>query len=520
MVSSIQPKPSILRPAEKNYSKPHKTNMNTLLKFFFNFQVRNVLRVNKEDLAKWTKQELIELGPTFIKIGQFVSTRSDLFDKEIIHELSTLQDRTPAFSTDIAKSIISDDFGMPWSDLFTDFSPHPIACASISQVHRATLKETGEDVVVKIQRPYIREYFDRDFSTLKLLMDMGQIFQDRSFNDTRTLLDDCYQYLYNELSFQSEIENISRFQDIFNNNMEIIVPRVYPGYSTTRVITMQYVKSNKVNSNIPTIDKSLTATLLMESFLKQILEHGIIHADPHPGNIGIAEDGRIVLYDYGQVIILDEEFVENVRPMLFAIFEKDVDMLITLLVKTKAILFTEETETDSFTFVIQQVLRYFETVDVQEFQMSVVNQNLEMDLPFKINPKIIMVFRSLSLLEGICKELDPKFSYFKVINRLMGDVFFDMDYLDHRAKKDFISLFDTKTVETARYEKLKLETDEINKKSVKDMNENVQQYKNAMIVLFMLGTWDASHIPESMLMSLIAIGFYFLTGLPKKKKNK
>jgi ubiquinone biosynthesis protein len=518
MVSVIQQKISSLRPIEKNYAKPHKTNVGTLLRFFLNYQIRSVLKANKEDLGKWTKNELIELGPTFIKIGQFVSTRSDLFDKEIIDELSTLQDRTPAFSTDIAKSIITEDFGMPWNDIYTDFSIHPIASASISQVHRAKLVKTGEDVVVKIQRPYIREFFDRDFSTLKLLMEVGQIFQQRSFNDTKTLLDDCYQYLYNELSFQNEIENIARFQTIFKDNIEIIVPRVYPEYCTSRVITMEYIESSKINSNIPTIDKSLTATLLMESFLKQILDHGIIHADPHPGNIGIAEDGRIVLYDYGQVILLDKEFIDNVRPMLFAIFEKDVDTLITLLVKTKTILFTEETETETFTFIIQQVLRYFETVDIQEFQMSVVNRNLELDLPFKINPKIIMVFRSLSLLEGICKELDPEFSYFKVINRLMGGVFFDMDYLDHRAKKDFISLFETNTVETAKYEKLKLETDEKTKKSVKNMSENVQQYKNAMIVLFILGTWDVSNIPQSMLMGLFATGFYFLTGLPKNKK--
>jgi predicted unusual protein kinase regulating ubiquinone biosynthesis (AarF/ABC1/UbiB family) len=524
--------------------KPKTTNLGSMLKFGVSYQIKKSGTISKKELAKWTKDQLIELGPTFIKIGQFVSTRSDLFDKDVIKELATLQDRTPSFSIDIVHDIISEDFGKPWQDVFDYINPSPLASASISQVHQARLRTTGEEVVIKIQRPFIQEYFDRDFATLQFLLDIAcKTLQQRSLYDTKLLLDDCYEYLYEELSFENEIGNIQKFMDIFKDDDEIVVPKVYEKWSTSRVITMEYIPSEKIGVAKVKMDKSLTAVMLMESFLKQILEHGIIHADPHPGNLGVTKNGRVVLYDYGQVVELDKVFLDNVKPMLFAIYERDVNTVMSLLLKSKAITLKESVDKKSFIFIIEKVLKYFENTNINEFQMSVVNQGIELDLPFKINPKLIMVFRSLSLLEGICKNLDPDFNYFSVFDRIMGDVFLDMDYLDHRARKDIFSFLEglvrtnpttftvanMKPASSVDVENMMMntmgnssngnitDTKNVNSKiTPANLQRSVNIYQNALMAMLLCGLWDMGDIPKSLGMIACSLTLYYTIFLSKQ----
>lgn len=486
---------------------PKKSNVGVMMKFFLTFQAKLAMRTEKADLARWTKNELVDLGPTFIKIGQFVSTRSDIFDKEIIEELKTLQDKIPAFSCDEAKAIISEDLGRPYYEIFSEFIDEPIASASISQVHKARLASNGHEVVVKVQRPFIKDYFDRDFTTLKSIFGFGDVFNHRGASDSKMLLDDCYKYLYEELSFENELNNIKKFQKIMKYNTEIIVPSVYEEFCSSRVITMEYVPSTKISQNVKTIDKDLTATLLMECFIKQIIDHGMVHADPHPGNIGVTHDGKIVIYDYGQVTTLDESFVQNVKPMLFTIYEKDVEALMTMLIKTKAIILIKPLDKKTIKIFVEQILKYFENVDFKEFQLSMIDQDMGIDLPFKINSKLIMMFRSLSLLEGICKDLDPDFSYFKVINMIMNDVFLDVDYIDHRARKDLTLLFDTSSKDNT-IETWQSAFEENNKKQVNNINIALKQYQKVLMLLMMINVWDFENIPKSI--GILGMVAYFL----------
>jgi predicted unusual protein kinase regulating ubiquinone biosynthesis (AarF/ABC1/UbiB family) len=476
-----------------------KHNIINTLKFLVSYQIKSATLKNKKELAKWTKAQVIDLGPTFIKMGQFVSTRADIFDQEIIDELQTLQDKAPPFSGEDAKNIITEQLGRPYYEVFKDFVYEPLASASISQVHRARLISNDKEVVIKVQRPYISEYFDRDFTTLHMIFDFASISNNRSIQDSKILLDDCYKYMYEELAFQNEKDNLLKFQEILGNNSEIIVPKVYPELSTDKIITMEYVPSVKIG-RLDGVDRSLLASVLMECFIKQIIEHGIIHADPHPGNIGITKDGKIVLYDFGQVTKLDDIFVKSVKPLLFAVYEKDIDAVGEIMLKTKTIIPTKVIDKKFMRSFIAKIIKYFEDVDFKEFQLSMINSDFEdMELPFKINSKLIMVFRSLSLLEGICKDLDPDFSYFKVINMLMSDVFFDMDYIDHRARKDLFSLFDVTPDEPMETFQTKIE--ENNRKHVKSMDLTLRQYQKIMILLMTLNVWDFNHIPRSIALS-------------------
>ena len=439
-------------------------------------------------------------------MGQFVSTRSDIFDKEIINELQTLQDKAPPFSAADAKRIISRELKRPYDEVFTNFKDKPLASASISQVHRAKLISNNKEVVIKVRRPYIRNYFDRDFTTLQMIFEFASMFNNRSIQDSKLLLNDCYKYLYEELCFENELLNLQRFENILKYDGDIIIPEVYPEFSTSKIITMEYVPSTKIG-NVAGVDRSHLATVLMECFIKQILEHGVIHADPHPGNIGITADGRIVLYDFGQVIALDEVFVKNVKPLLFSVYERDVDSVAEIMIKTKTIVLTRSLDKKVTRSFVAKIIQYFETVDFKEFQLDMINSDFEdMDMPFKVNSKLVMVFRSLSLLEGICKELDSEFSYFKVINTIMSEVFFDMDYIDHRARKDLTSLFEVNPNE--QMTTLQSTIDDNNKKQTKQLNSTLTQYQYMMGGLLLMNVWDIENIPRSM--AFAGALFYFL----------
>jgi predicted unusual protein kinase regulating ubiquinone biosynthesis (AarF/ABC1/UbiB family) len=486
------------------YKLPEKKNVKNTVKFLIDYQIKAFTIKDKTEVAKWTKDRLLELGPTFIKIGQFVSTRADIFDKELIEELKTLQDRTPPFPAYMAKEIITSELGKPYDEVFIDFIDRPIASASISQVHKAKLRSNNKDVVIKVQRPYIREYFDRDFTTLQTIFSFASVFNNRSINDSKLLLDDCYKYLYEELSFENEVGNLRLFHKILKVNTEIVIPRSYRRYCTSKVITMEYIPSKKIATMKGGQNREILSSVLMECFMKQILDYGIIHSDPHPGNVGLTTDGKIVLYDFGQVTKLDDSFAKNVKFLLFAVSERDSEAISDLLIKTKSIVLTRPMNKGELKGFVDEIIKYFETLDFKEFQLSMIDSDFGMDLPFKLNSKIFMMFRALSILEGICKELDPNFSYFRVIDVLMRDVFLDMDYIEHRVRKDLLSLFDN----NSKIENIQNSIDASNKKYMKNMNNVLKEYQKIFVLLVLFNVWDFENVSKSI--ALICAFIYLI----------
>lgn len=418
---------------------PPKPSLLKTLKFALSFKLKAMTKKDNREFAAWTKSRLQELGPTYIKLGQFISTRPDIFDKDMIDEMLSLQDDVPAFPYEVVSGIVSSEVG----DVFADFEQTPIASASISQVHKATLRSSGKTVAVKVQRPYIKEYFDNDFKTLGTIFDFLSSFNVRSINDTRILLDQCYMYLYEELSFKNEISNAELFSEIVKDYPGVIVPRPYKSVSSSKVLVMEYIPSSKISS---TSNPSM-ALELMRFFLSQVMDYGVIHADPHPGNLGITDDGKIVLYDFGQVSKLDTRIVMNIKPLVFAIFDRDARAVTEILIRSGAIILTQENVEDKVESFVMMVLRYFENMDFRSFRLQ--DSDLSLEPPFKINPQLILVFRSLSLLEGICKDIDATFSYYDVVESIIGDMMFDFDYIEHRARKDIASILNDPVVTPA-----------------------------------------------------------------------
>lgn len=410
--------------------------------------------------ARWLKQRLIDLGPTYVKIGQFISTRPDVFDSNVVAEMQSMQDAVPSFHVRHVKDIIREELGVPVNEIFTEFENTPIASASISQVHRARLRSNGKMVVVKVQRPFIRDYFDSDFDSIARVINVLDMLTSGSANrqikDTKTVIDECYNLLYQELSFTEEVKNMLTYQkslkllseeyaeggggDDQQMALDVRIPRVYRSMCTDRVITMEYMPSNKINTSR---DRRHSASLML-FFMQTIIKHGIIHGDPHPGNIGyVPGTDVVVMYDLGQMVKLDPVFMRGVKPLMFSIYDRDVDHICKLLVESRTLIPTSpKFEQRQLYPFITQLIQYFENVDFAEFKVSLMqsavlnNSDLE---NFRINPQLIMLMRSLALLEGTCKNIDPSFSYFDIIASLRNE--FMMEALDHKGRKVFNDMF-------------------------------------------------------------------------------
>jgi predicted unusual protein kinase regulating ubiquinone biosynthesis (AarF/ABC1/UbiB family) len=274
-----------------------------------------------EDLAK----DLEKLGPTFIKLGQLLSTRADLLPGPYLDALERLQDHIEPFPYEEVERIVSGELGVRISKAFTDFDPTPLAAASLSQVHKASMRD-GREVVVKVQRPDIRDVIVGDLEAL------GEI---ASFLDQHTELGRRYEFdnmlvhlrksLLRELDFTIEANNLHSIAENLVDFENIVIPEPIDDFTTTRVLTMEYIAGKKITALNPLrlleIDGGLLADELFSAYLKQFLVDGLFHADPHPGNVFLTDDDRIALLDLGMVGRVTRTFQDNLLRLLLAISE-------------------------------------------------------------------------------------------------------------------------------------------------------------------------------------------------------
>jgi predicted unusual protein kinase regulating ubiquinone biosynthesis (AarF/ABC1/UbiB family) len=269
--------------------------------------------------------DLEKLGPTFIKLGQLLSTRADLLPAPYLDALTRLQDHIEPFAFEEVDKIVSGEIGVRLSKAFSEFEPQPLAAASLAQVHRASMRD-GREVVVKVQRPNIREQIVEDLEAL------GQIAQ---FLDAHTELGKRYDFenmlnglrksLLRELDFKLEANNLITFAENLREFEQIIIPEPVDDFCTSRVLTMEYIHGKKITELSPLrlmeVDGPSLARELFRAYLKQILLDGFLHADPHPGNVFLTDDDQIALLDLGMVARLLPGFRDNVLRLLLAISE-------------------------------------------------------------------------------------------------------------------------------------------------------------------------------------------------------
>jgi predicted unusual protein kinase regulating ubiquinone biosynthesis (AarF/ABC1/UbiB family) len=267
------------------------------------------VRQRRRALAAFARESILNFGPTLIKVGQLASARSDVFPAEVIEELSALQDRVPGFSWRVAEEILREQYGKPVDEVFTYFEKDPIAAASLGQVHRAGLR-SGEDVVVKIQRPSLKHLFDLDLDALHTVAVYLQKSKEYGGNtrDWVGIYEECRKVLYEEIDYIREANNCEQFRENFKDYPHVRIPKAYLDYTTTTVLCLQYVPGINIRDRDAMVRAGINPKLVARRsgtiLLKQILDYALFTADPHSGNVAVSPQngGTIILVRKQQTI--------------------------------------------------------------------------------------------------------------------------------------------------------------------------------------------------------------------------
>ncbi|KAL3829420.1 hypothetical protein ACJIZ3_018222 [Penstemon smallii] len=396
-------------------------------------------------LAKWLKENILRLGPTFIKIGQQFSTRVDILPKEYVDQLSELQDQVPPFPSETAVSIVEEEIGAPVDDIFERFDRDPIAAASLGQVHRAKLK--GQEIVVKVQRPGLKGLFDIDLKNLRVIAEYLQKIDPKSDGAKRdwvAIYDECASVLYQEIDYTKEGANAEKFAENFKGMDYVKVPTIYWEYTTPQVLIMEYVPGIKINRiqalDQLGVDRQRLSRYAVESYLEQILTHGFFHADPHPGNIAVDDvnGGRLIFYDFGMMGSISRNIREGLLEVFYGVYEKDAEKVLEAMVQMgvlvptgdmTAVRRTAQFFLNSFEERLaaqrrekelakeevagfKKPLTKEEKTDKKKQRLAAIGEDLlaiAADQPFRFPATFTFVVRAFSVLDGIGKGLDPRF---------------------------------------------------------------------------------------------------------------
>uniref|UniRef100_A0A251SIP0 ABC1 atypical kinase-like domain-containing protein n=1 Tax=Helianthus annuus TaxID=4232 RepID=A0A251SIP0_HELAN len=398
----------------------------------------------RKTLAKWLKESILRLGPTFIKIGQQFSTRVDILAQEYVDQLSELQDQVPPFPSETAVSIVEEELGAPVSEIFDYFDFEPIAAASLGQVHRAKLK--GQEIVVKVQRPGLKDLFDIDLKNLRVIAENLQKLDPKSDGAKRdwvAIYDECANVLYEEIDYTKEAENAELFARNFKDLNYVKVPNIYWEYTTPQVLTMEYVPGIKINRiqalDQLGVDRKKLGRYAVESYLEQILSHGFFHADPHPGNIAVDDvnGGRLIFYDFGMMGSISPNIREGLLEVFYGVYEKDPNKVLQAMVQMGVLVPTgdmtavrrtaqfflnsfeerlaaqrKERELATAELGFKKPLTKEEKIEKKKERLAAIGEDLlaiSADQPFRFPATFTFVVRAFSVLDGIGKGLDPRF---------------------------------------------------------------------------------------------------------------
>ena len=380
-------------------------------------EAKRIARRKKQ--AIWIRNTLLDLGPTFIKIGQLFSTRADLFPPEYVEELAKLQDRVPAFSYEQVEAIVEQELGKKIPELFHSFDPIPLAAASLGQVHKAKL-HSGEEVVVKAQRPGLRKLFEIDLAILKGITRYFQSHPEWGRGrDWLGIYEECCRILWEEIEYLNEGRNADTFRRNFRDYDWVKVPRIYWRYTSPRVLTLEYAPGIKISHyealEAAGLDRKLLARQGAEAYLHQLLNNGFFHADPHPGNIAVSAEGALIFYDFGMMGQIKTGVREQLMKTLFGIAQKDSTQVVQSLVELGAIAPVDDM--GPVRRSIQYMLDHFMDKPFENQSVSAISEDLyeiAYNQPFRFPATFTFVMRAFSTLEGVGKGLDPEFSFMEV----------------------------------------------------------------------------------------------------------
>lgn len=372
---------------------------------------------------------LEELGPTFVKLGQILSTRPDLIPPDYMEELQKLQDKVPPFAYDQVNQMIKGELGADIPKIFKSFEQEPFAAASLGQVHQATLGVGNKKVVVKVQRPNIEKVIETDLDILFHLARLTEkhIPASRLYDPVR-IVEEFSKAIRLELDYGTEGRNAERFKKNFEDDKTIYTPKIYWEFSSRRILTMELIEGIKVN-NLKELDKNgydckRIAENGAKAFMKQILIDGFFHADPHPGNMLVMKNGIIGFIDFGMMGRLDEETKEKCIDLLVAILERNPNKIINEMLNL-GITSQEKIDTRSLKVDIREMLDQYYNKSLKEIKLgNLISQLVQTSIKYhmKMPAEFALLGKSLITIEGIGLELDPDFNLAEIAKPYVQDL--------------------------------------------------------------------------------------------------
>ncbi|MCM3872281.1 MAG: AarF/ABC1/UbiB kinase family protein [Pyrinomonadaceae bacterium] len=369
--------------------------------------------------AIWLRENLIALGPTFIKIGQALGTRGDLLPLSYIKELSILQDQVPAFPSAEAYARIEAALGRSLREAYAEIDAEPIAAASLGQVYRARLHD-GREVAVKVQRPNLKELISFDIAILYRLVKLTNRFFPRANEnaDWEGMLREFYQTIFEEMDYAREGRNADRFRHNFRDWRVVRVPVIHWSHSASRVLTMEFVRGTKVVDLEALRARGISPVkvnrLLVRAYLKQLLEDGFFHADPHPGNLLVMDSGHLVFFDFGMTGRITPNLQSQMIDAFFHVVSRDVHGLGQDIINLNFL--KPGVDPETIRPVVEGLFEHYLNLKLGEVNFKELTYDLAevmYEYPFRLPANFTYVMRALMTLEGIGIVTDPEFSFFE-----------------------------------------------------------------------------------------------------------
>ncbi|MEH2093667.1 ABC1 kinase family protein [Nostoc sp.] len=391
---------------------------------------RGIVVKNDRRRATQLRELLTKLGPAYIKIGQALSTRPDLVPTVFLEELTKLQDQLPPFPNELAYQFIQEELGAPPEEVYAELSAQPIAAASLGQVYKGKLK-TGEEVAVKVQRPDLRERIAIDLYILRKLAAWVQKKVKRVRSDLVGILDELGDRIFEEMDYIHEGENAERFFELYGHIKDIYVPKIYWEYTNRRVLTMEWINGIKLTQTEEISAQGIDARYLIEvgvqCSLRQLLEHGFFHADPHPGNLLATPDGKLAYLDFGMMSEIKPPQRYGLIEAIVHVVNRDFEGLAKDYVKLDFL--SPETDLTPIIPAFARVFADAQGASVADLNIKSITDELSAlmyEYPFRVPPYYALIIRSLVTLEGIAIFIDPNFkvlseAYPYVSKRLLTD---------------------------------------------------------------------------------------------------
>lgn len=380
--------------------------------------IEKIRKVDRE-MSTWERfrHMLDDLGPTYIKFGQIMSLRPDLIPNPLILELRKLQDEVAPVGYDTIRNQVENSLQLPLTQVFSSFEEKPLAAASLAQVHRAVLRDSGQVVAVKVQRPKIRQMIETDLYILELIA--GQLddrMESVRIYDLPTLVQEVKKTLLRELDFTREARHIKICRGNLSETQEVYIPRVYERYSTDRILTMELVQGTKMKELAPDdqFDREILAKRGLRLTIKQVLEDGFFHADPHPGNVIILDDNVLCVLDWGMVGRLTRRARYELIDLINAVVDKDSERILTILVNLTQVdgsIIPRRMERE-----ILDILDIYHSLPIQELNLGQLLLDISTMLRenrLKVPVDLAVMIKALITAEGTARQLYPELNVVK-----------------------------------------------------------------------------------------------------------